>query len=75
MPDEKATANLKERETKFNEGLNKLMQDCEMGLQARAIITPDGRVGAILSLIDDSKKAQAERQKQMEGSQGLATAE
>lgn len=64
--DQNAAADLHDREVRFNEGLQNLMKECKMGLHARAIITEDGRVGAILSLIPDNPEAREAAKKAQE---------
>lgn len=74
-----ATPSINDRENQFNDRLKKLMAELQVGIQARAFITPDGRVATTMSLIDMSPEAVAEREAQMRAmqaqNQGIETAE
>lgn len=73
MSEQNNVADLKERETRFNEGLKQLCRDTQLALQVFPFINGDGRIGAGIQLLDDTPEAKAARESKQAQANGVAT--
>ena len=60
MPPQIISPELEKRVKGFNEALMPILKKYQLGIGAVAFMLPDGRIGARLQIIDDTKKVEEE---------------